>query len=387
MNKSVAFMVAICMSCVLAACGGGDSGSDAATTGSNGSGSASGAGSSGSSGPTTQQQYVSWNGSGNGSVVKDYNNNNFQVRASDRVVVDSTGAPLSGLTVQGNVVYSGNSPYGHVTLVASTTPSVQVTVFQCNDSSGMKINTNAATKTYTTTCLGDSTTATSGTTSAGGGGGGTTAPAPSTDTYHTFSGSANGDVVMDAKNQPFKVRESDGQVVYASNNYLLNGVRISGSSVVIGGGTVGKLAFVNASSGGQIAAFICNNGSGLYFTLSGNTYEWSCTRNDNGTTTSGSQNSGSTGGGGNAVNTTANYAANECVGMYDNGDGTFSFQNTCSSAINLAFAINGLSGGTPVTLYAGRKTFQTFNSTDQRNWMACTVPSIPVSAYGGCNAP
>jgi hypothetical protein len=76
------------------------------------SGGNSGSGNSGSSnnGNNGGSGYITWTGSINGTLVKDANNESYQVRASDRVVVDPSGATLNELTVNSsaNVVRSGH---------------------------------------------------------------------------------------------------------------------------------------------------------------------------------------------------------------------------------------------------------------------------------------
>jgi hypothetical protein len=73
--------------------GGGSTGGGSTGGGSTGGGSTGGGSTGGGSG------FITWTGSVNGTIIKDANNENYQVRASDRLVFDPTDSGLTGLTV------------------------------------------------------------------------------------------------------------------------------------------------------------------------------------------------------------------------------------------------------------------------------------------------
>ena len=247
--RSASLGTAAAATALLAACGGGGDG--------------------GGAGPTAPPPaaYITWNGSGNGDVVVDRSNDRFRVRAGDGVVESLTGSAMNGLRVRNAVLESNNVPIGSVTLVPSTGGG-QIAGFRCNNGALADI-VFGANNTYTVDCAAP---------------GPAPAPAPApppappapppSSGYINWNGSANGSVVLDRDNERFQVR-TGGQVETASGT-ALNGLVVSGSTVVYGGSSVGSVALVAGSGGGNVAAFRCSNGSLLDIRIASGQYTIDC---------------------------------------------------------------------------------------------------------------
>lgn len=83
--------------------------------------------------------FVTWTGNANGTSIADSDGDFFQVRASDRVVIDASLSALRGLVVsQGGTVSFNGQTVGTVGLGRSTTGS-QIAVFYCQNGSPMNI--------------------------------------------------------------------------------------------------------------------------------------------------------------------------------------------------------------------------------------------------------
>lgn len=100
-------------------------------------------------GPT----YVTWTNSANGEVIKDATNENFRVRASDRVVVfDGNGRALGGTYVDTSAnLFLNNTPIGGVYYTTATNGS-QITVFRCTNGRALDFY-NTAPDQYTYQCV------------------------------------------------------------------------------------------------------------------------------------------------------------------------------------------------------------------------------------------
>lgn len=162
-------------------------------------GSPGGAGAGAGTGAPDAAGYLSFNGSANGTVVLDSDNERFQVAADTRAVVDRSGVRLSGLTVDagGNVLRNGSS-IGGVVLSAGAN-GASVAVFRCNNGTGMDLTVGVDGWGHACGSSG----ATDGGNNGGGSGGGTRS-------FITWNGSANGDVVVDASDDLFKFNSSNG---------------------------------------------------------------------------------------------------------------------------------------------------------------------------------
>jgi hypothetical protein len=96
--------------------------------------------------PPPDTDWITWNGSANGEVVKDRNNEDFRVRASTRVVVFQGGnARLNGTYVDDNARLLINGVHvGSVSYATSTTGS-QITVFRCTNGNVLDFYNDSAT--------------------------------------------------------------------------------------------------------------------------------------------------------------------------------------------------------------------------------------------------
>lgn len=196
-----------------------------ASGGSTGAGAATGTGGADSTG------YLTFQGNGNGTVVLDSDDERFQVAAATRTVVDRSGVRLSGLVVDsgGNVLRNGVT-IGAVTL-ASGTGGSPVAVFSCNN--GSRMNLTVGVQGWGQTCASDSTGAGN---QAGGSTGGSSGG--QSRSFITWTGSANGEVVLDASNDPFKFNSAT-RCLYSVNRDMEYGnfCLASGSASISFGGT------------------------------------------------------------------------------------------------------------------------------------------------------
>jgi len=205
--------------------------------------------------------YITWSGNGNGEVVVDRSNDRFRVRSSDGVVESLAGGALNGLTVSNAVLLSRGTPIGVIKLIPGTGGG-SVAAFVCNNGAGADIIFNSSTHTYTVDC------------------GSTPAPpappppSPSTD-YITWSGSKNGTVILDRNDEHFRARRDNGQVETESGTRL-NGLVVSGTTLLSDGSVIGSVVLAPAANGGNVAAFRCTNGNFVEITLSSNAYSLDC---------------------------------------------------------------------------------------------------------------
>lgn len=232
-------------SCVIESCSSGGGSSTGTGTGSGGSGS-------GSSG------YYSWNGSVNGTVVKDNDNESYQVRTSDGTVVDSTNTILTGLTVDSSAnVRAGGSIVGYVGLAPAASSSGKVAVFYCSNGSYLDV---VVTSTWTTRCGsgsssggGTSTGGSSGGSSSGGSSGG------SSRSFYTWTGNANGEVVLDATDESFRFYTDTGCIYSDNTRTEYTNFCLSGANVYFSGSTY-SVSRIRATNGSCIAGLLTSDG-------------------------------------------------------------------------------------------------------------------------------
>jgi hypothetical protein len=210
--------------------------------------------------PPFTTSYLSWNGSSNAEVVLDRTNDRFRVRADDGGVESLSGTQMNGLRVRNAVFELNGSPLGVVELVPGSSGG-RVAAFRCN--SGVLADiVFEPNNTYTLDCTGTPPPA--------------PAPPPSSGNNYVFwNGSANGNVVLDRDNQHFRVRASNGQVETESGVSLI-GLVVSGSTVLSTGGAIGSVTLLPGASGGNVAAFRCNNGNLLDVVIGTSQYNLVC---------------------------------------------------------------------------------------------------------------
>lgn len=226
-----------------------------ATTGGSSSGTGTSTGSGSGSGAVTG--YVTWTGSINGTTVKDSGNENFQIRASDRAVVTASNVVLTGLTISSSSdVLSSGQTIGYIGLAPAATGNGNVAMFYCQNGSYMDITVAG---TWSTNC---STSGSSGGVNTGGSSGGTSGGTSggSSRGFYTWTGSTNGEVVLDANDERFRFYADNG-CIYSDNtrteytNFCLAG----GASVYFSGETY-SVSKVRSTSGSCIAALLTSDG-------------------------------------------------------------------------------------------------------------------------------
>lgn len=167
-----------------------------------GAGAPGGAGAGAGTGEPDAAGYLNFIGNSNGTVVLDSENERFQVAADTRTVVDRSNVRLSGLMVDanGNVLRNG-TVIGGVVLTNGSTGGM-VAVFRCNNGGDMDLTVGV--QGWGHAC------GAPGSAGNGAGSGGNTGDndgtggGGATRTYIRWNGSANGEVVLDASDDPFK---------------------------------------------------------------------------------------------------------------------------------------------------------------------------------------
>jgi hypothetical protein len=210
--------------------------------------------------PPTPATFISWNGSGNGEVVVDRSNDRFRVRAGDGGVESLTGSPMNGLRVRNAVLELNNTPIGTVSLVPATNGG-QIAGFRCNNGQLADIVFQANNQ-YSVDCGSAPPPA-------------PPPPPPSSGNYVTWNGSANGSIVLDRSNDRFRVSAAGGGVV-TEGGIGLGSLTVTGSTLYSSGTAIGAVVLVPGSTGGNVAAFRCNNGNLLDIVVGGGTYSVDC---------------------------------------------------------------------------------------------------------------
>lgn len=226
---------------------------------SSGNGSNSGSGSSGGSGGSGGSGYITWTGSINGTIVKDADSENYQVRASDRVVVDPSGATLNELSVDSsaNVVRSGQV-VGYVGSLPASAGTGNVAVFFCSNGGLMNITTTATTWDHSCGTANNGSSGSNNGNSNNGGNSNGSGNVPRT--FYTWTGSANGESVLDATNESFRFYDDNG-CIYSDNtrteytNFCLS----SGASVYFSGASY-SVTRIRSTSGTCISGLLTADG-------------------------------------------------------------------------------------------------------------------------------
>lgn len=79
--------------------------------------------------------------------------------------------------------------------------------------------------------------------------------------FISWTGNANGTVVLDGKNNQFQFRASDGSLFDGTTYY--NNVENSGSEVLLNGYVIGSITSTTSATGTTIAVLTCTNGSNM----------------------------------------------------------------------------------------------------------------------------
>jgi hypothetical protein len=111
------------------------------------------------------------------------------------------------------------------------------------------------------------------------GGGGGDEPLPDS-AYVSWRNSANDVVIKDWNNDSFAVREDSRQLARYSDDLLLTGLMVMGSSVLYNGTPIATVTYTTAINGSQITDFTCLNGRDLDITVTGSgnsaVWTWRC---------------------------------------------------------------------------------------------------------------
>lgn len=251
----------------LAACGGG---------GGSGIGTDTGTGPGTDSGPS----FVNFRDSSNGEVVVDADNEEFRIDANSRLVVDRSGASLTGLTVDSSSNVFRNGVQIGIVGNATSTAGTTIAAFKCSD--GSRLDLTVSVTSWSHQCA----SAAAPETNNGAPNGGTVGSGG----FVTWNGSSNGDLVLDADNEGFRVSASTRQVVDRSGTQL-NGITVdSAANVLVRGSAVGSVSSATATDGSTIAVFRCSNGATMDITVAVNAWTFSC--GSSGTQSGGEVNTG-----------------------------------------------------------------------------------------------
>lgn len=219
----------------------------------------SGSGNSGNSGNNGGSGYITWTGSINGTLVKDGDNESYQVRASDRVVVDPSGAALTELSVNSsaNVVRSG-AVVGYVGLLPSSSGTGNVAVFFCSNGGRMDITTTATT--WDHSCGTADTGSNGGNNNGGNSNGGSNGGGGVTRNFYTWTGSANGESVLDATNESFRFYDDNGCVYSDNTRTEYTNFCLSGGASVSFSGDIYNVARIRSTTGSCIVGLLTADG-------------------------------------------------------------------------------------------------------------------------------
>lgn len=223
----------------------------------------------------TGPDYVTWNGSTNGDVVVDANNEEFRIDADTRQVVDRSGAQAGGLTVDGEArVLDGGVPVGSVQSVTGS-GGTPIAAFRCNDGSAMDIAFYVD-NTYSYGCAGSGSGTSSGGAPVAGGGtnpsggatggssggssGGSGTSGSQTRSFITWTGSSNGESVVDASGDFFKFNSATRCLYSENRDTEYDNFCLSGGATVVFEGTVYRVTRVRSTANTCITALTTADG-------------------------------------------------------------------------------------------------------------------------------
>jgi hypothetical protein len=220
--------------------------------------------------------FLSFTESANGAVVKDFANSTFRIRSQDRTITDKDGVVMVGAVYNSdNKVLLNGREVGTIVLEPAANGTVKIAVFKCSDGSGLTWVDNGTTFSLKCETAKAPAAVTQSSGTSGSGGSGQVAAQPNTETtFKTWTGSINGNVILDDDNKKFRARASDGQLVDETGK-LMNGAVVNGFNLIISGLQVATIKLVPGTTG-NVATFICNDGSDLVFSFSGGNYSYLC---------------------------------------------------------------------------------------------------------------
>lgn len=296
------FVLCLC----LAACGGGSDsvGDPVAPTG------------------TTGPTFVTWNNSANGTVIKDGNNADFAVDASNGQLLSlASKTRLNGISVDSSAhLIVGGVAIGAVA-TATSTAGTQIATLTCTDGSPMNIGETSDSWFYTCGNM-------PGTQSPGTGGG--MGGAASGTSYVQWTGNTNGSTVLDKDNGHYAIDTTTHEVVSLATNTKLLGTSMDGATLSVNGSAVASVTLVNGSTGTQVAVFQCANGQILDVTEGTGGWSYSC-----GASGSGAGAGAGSGGGSSSSSDSVN--ATQCLSVSRAVNGSLQVFNGCAMNVEMTW--------------------------------------------------
>lgn len=238
--------------------GGGSTGGGSTGGGSTGGGSTGGGSTGGGSG------FITWTGSVNGTIIKDANNENYQVRASDRLVFDPTDSGLTGLTVNSSAqVLRSGQVIGYVGSLPASSGGGNVAVFFCTNGNRLDIVTTATSWDHSCGSSGGGSTGggnTGGGSTGGGNTGGGSTGGGNSRGYYTWTGSANGEVVLDSTDERFRFYSDTGCIYSDNTRTEYTNFCLSGGATIYFSGASYSVTKVRSTTGQCIAGLLTSDG-------------------------------------------------------------------------------------------------------------------------------
>jgi hypothetical protein len=173
-------------------------------------------------------QYIPWSGSVNGTLINDKDDESFQAVSSSGQIFTKSGTQLTGLKVSGSTLLYNGSQIGYIGF-ASAQGGDQLAQMYCSNGEYLDIILSSASWQYK--C--------NGVTSNGGSTNGSPPGNTATRSFITWTGSANGPVVLDATDERFRFY-ADSKCIFSDNtqkeytNFCLSG---NSSTVYFNGNT------------------------------------------------------------------------------------------------------------------------------------------------------
>jgi hypothetical protein len=94
--------------------------------------------------------------------------------------------------------------------------------------------------------------------------------------YVSWTGSANGVVILDWNNERFAVRADNGNVASYADDRVLTGLTVLGNSVFWNGTRIGDVTYTTATTGARIVDFTCLDGRDMDITVSSGSWSYRC---------------------------------------------------------------------------------------------------------------
>lgn len=167
-------------------------------------------------------QYISWAGSVNGTFIHDKNDESFKAISSSGQIITKSGTQLTGLKVSGSRLLYNGSQIGYIGFAAAQGGG-QLAQMYCSNGEYLDIILNSASWQYK--CNGVTSNGSSTNDSSPGN--------VATRSFITWTGSANGLIVLDATDERFRFY-ADSKCIFSDNTQKeYNNFCLSGNSSTI----------------------------------------------------------------------------------------------------------------------------------------------------------